>query len=186
MSRATESSAMSFRPLLPAGFDVPLEWRGRHCVAVPAAPRWVALDYAAVMASRESLHGLFGAGDDWPQRDLSREQDEADLAWHEDEFHRGASFAYSLFSLDMQRCVGCLYLYPTASLAHDAEAYLWAATTEPEEIREAIENEVIQWLEQAWPFQAIAWPGRRISFAEWDWPNYYAACRGADSVRVAG
>lgn len=103
-----ESDAFHFRR--PADFPVPLEWQGTKCIALPAAPSLVELDYAAVMASREQLQGLFGAGDAWPPADLTQADDEADLAWHEREFVQGASFAYSLLSTDRQRCLGCLYL----------------------------------------------------------------------------
>lgn len=173
--RATGPAA--FKPLLREGSKVPAEWHGTYCLALPAEPRWVVLDYAAVMASRMALHGLFAADDPWPPADLTQAEDEADLAWHQREFAEGRSFAYSLFSFDRQRCLGCLYLYPTASPEHDGEAYLWTSRSEPAELRQQIEKEVMQWLEQAWPFQALAWPGRRIPFRQWSFANYYAECR---------
>lgn len=176
----TAGSSVRFTALpLPGGGGAPREWHGQYCMAVPAAPEWVALDYAAVMASRVSLQGLFGAGDPWPPEDLTRAGDEADLAWHDREFRQGRSFAYSLLSLDRQQCLGCLYLYPTASPEHDGEAYLWTTVTEPASLREAIVEEIMAWLDTDWPFRALAWPGRRIPFSRWQFANYYAERRAA-------
>ncbi|WP_339842594.1 hypothetical protein [uncultured Halopseudomonas sp.] len=177
---AQKEELEGFHLRLPIGFQAPAQWSGRQCILVPAAPDLVALDYAAVMASREQLQGLFGAGDAWPPADLTQADDGLDLAWHEREFVQGQSFAYSLLSNDRQRCLGCLYLYPTASPAHDAEAYLWAAATEPEPVRAAVMQEVMQWLENDWPFTALAWPGRMIAFSDWPHANYYAVRRNAD------
>ena len=169
----------AFHLRLPTGFQAPAVWQGQQCLLVPAAPCWVKLDYAAVIASRGQLQGLFGAGDAWPPADLTQADDKADLAWHEQEFAQGKSFAYSLLSTDRERCLGCLYLYPTASPEHDAEAYLWAAATEPELVRAAVVAEVMQWLARDWPFAALAWPGRAIAFSDWPYPNYYAVRRNA-------
>ncbi|WP_373188113.1 hypothetical protein [Halopseudomonas sp.] len=170
----------TFHLRLPADFQAPREWQGQRCILVPAAPLWVELDYAAVMTSREQLQGLFGAGDAWPPADLTQADDEADLTWHEREFAQGYSFAYSLLSHDRLRCMGCVYVYPTANPEHDAEAYIWASTTEPDELRSAVLEELTQWLAQDWPFTALAWPGRSIPFREWPYSNYYAVRRNAD------
>lgn len=98
---------------------------------VPASPEWGELDYAAVMASRQHIKHLFGPGDTWPPDDLSMEEDIADLAWHWREFSTRRSFAYHLLDPTGLSCLGCLYLYPTASAAHDAEAYLWTHISLP-------------------------------------------------------
>ena len=170
-------AAPVFRPLPVEGWSAPAQWRGRHCIAVPAAPHLAALDHAAVMASWKTLEGLFGPGDPWPPSTLTEAEDEADLAWHEQEFRQGRSFAYSLLEGNQRACLGCVYIYPTASPEHDAEAYLWTVVTRAEALRTAVAEEVIQWLEMAWPFRALAWPGRVIPFRHWTFPNYYAEQR---------
>jgi len=147
---------------------------------VPASPEWGELDYAAVMASRQHIKHLFGPGDTWPPDDLSMEEDIADLAWHWREFSTRRSFAYHLLDPTGLSCLDCLYLYPTASAAHDAEAYLWTHISLPRERAAQMEDEVIAWIEGAWPFTAIAWPGRFIAFSAWSaagLPNYYASTR---------
>ena len=169
-----------FQPLLAQGFSVPKSWEGTYARLIPAGPEWTDLDFEAVVASRSKLKHLFGPEDDWPPGDLSRSMDEADLAWHANEFELGKSFAYHLLDTDQRECLGCLYIYPTASMGHDAEAYLWTHLNLDKKVAERIEHEIIDWLDLAWPFESIAWPGRFISFESWaaaGLKNYYRCTR---------
>jgi hypothetical protein len=178
-----------FLPLPLNGFPVPATWRGEQVLLVPASPEWVGLDCAAVIESRSKLKHIFGPQDSWPPADLNREMDEADLAWHALEFSNRSSFAYHLLSHDRQQCLGCLYLYPTASRNHDAEAYLWTHIRLNASQATLIEDEVIDWVTRDWPFRAVAWPGRLIPFEQWeeaDIPNYYASTRMVSDSSVSG
>jgi hypothetical protein len=169
-----------FLPLPVDGFTIPTHWKGEHALLIPAGPEWVELDYNAVIQSREKLKHLFGPKDPWPPEDLSPDMDRADLAWHAKEFDTRRSFAYHLLTHDQQACLGCLYLYPTASSQHDAEAYLWTHIDLRAENGKRIEEEVIHWINTCWPFENIAWPGRLIPFENWERagiPNYYAMMR---------
>ncbi|MFX6266225.1 hypothetical protein ABTF63_19285, partial [Acinetobacter baumannii] len=40
-------------------------------------------DYDAVMTSIDHLNGIFGAYSNWPDRELTLEQDLIDLGWHQ-------------------------------------------------------------------------------------------------------
>ena len=169
-----------FLPLPTDGFRVPSRWQGEHSLLVPAGPGWVELDLAAVTASRPKLKHLFGPGDPWPPDDLDADEDRADLVWHEQEFQARQSFAYHLLNHEASQCLGCLYIYPTASRDHDAEAYLWTHIDLDWPRANRIENEVIEWVTHQWPLAAVAWPGRTISFTDWEdaaLPNYYACNR---------
>jgi hypothetical protein len=169
-----------FRPLPIGDFNVPVRWQGEQVLLVPASPEWVELDYKAVMESRGKLRHLFGPTDTWPPGDLNLRMDEADLAWHAREFESQRSFAYHMLSHDQQQCLGCLYLYPSASKQHDAEAYLWTHINLSAERARLAEEEVIDWVTRHWPFKTVAWPGRFIPFGQWDGartPNYYAIMR---------
>ena len=169
-----------FLPLPTDGFRVPRRWRAGHSLLVPAGPAWVELDFAAVVASRSKLKHLFGPSDPWPPEDLDRETDRADLEWHQAEFLARRSFAYHLLNHDADQCLGCLYIYPTASRDHDAEAYLWTHIDLDRARAARIETEVIDWVTHQWPLAAVAWPGRFIPFADWEdaaLPNYYACYR---------
>lgn len=173
-------SEEGFRPLAVDGFAVPTRWHGRQVLLVPASPEWVDLDFKAVMASRSKLRHFFGPRDNWPPDDLDLAMDRADLAWHAREFESRRSFAYHLLSHDQRQCLGCLYIYPSASCHHDAEAYVWTHSCLDSGHAKLTEAEVIAWVTRHWPFEAVAWPGRFITFSQWESagiPNYYASTR---------
>ena len=74
------AAAPAFHLQLPDGYQAPAAWHGQSCIVLPAAPRWAVLDYAAVMASREQLQGLFAENDAWPPADLTAADDAADAS----------------------------------------------------------------------------------------------------------
>ncbi|MBL4611833.1 MAG: hypothetical protein JKY58_14170 [Pseudomonas sp.] len=169
-----------FKPLNLAGFNAPTQWQGRATVLIAADPALADQDLEAVRSSQADLKHLFGPEDDWPPQALTLEEDRADLAWHAQEFAAGRSFAYHLFDTSRTRCLGCLYLYPTASLAHDAEAYLWTRSDLDRAKAASIEEEVLVWVADQWPFAALVWPGRSLPFSAWQEyqaPSYYASTR---------
>lgn len=126
-------------------------------------------DYEAVMTSREHLQGVFGPGSNWPAADLSLEQDLIDLAWHQKEFQNRTSFAYTMMSLDEQRCLGCVYFYPTKATDYDAQIILWARQSE---LAGGLEVQLLKsvkdWVETTWPFSKVGFPGKDISWEIWE------------------
>ena len=72
----------------------------------------VKLDYDAVMTSLEHLQKTkpFGPNHKWPTKDLSFEQDLIDLGWHQKEFQKKSSFAFTVMTLDEAKCLGCIYI----------------------------------------------------------------------------
>jgi len=92
----------------------------------------VKLDYDAVMASIEHLQKTkpFGPNHKWPTKDLSYEQDLIDLGWHQKEFQRRTSFAYTMMNLDETECLGCLYIYPSDNPNYDAVIMMWVRQSE--------------------------------------------------------
>jgi hypothetical protein len=55
-----------------------------------------ALDYPAVMGSRERLREIFGPAWDWPKDTMTLEEDRLDLLRHEEEIAAHQSFNYAL------------------------------------------------------------------------------------------
>ncbi len=125
-------------------------------------------DYEAVMTSRDHLRGVFGPQSLWPAADLSLEQNLIDLGWHQKEFQNRTSFAYTVVSLGETRCLGCVYIYPAASADYDAQVILWVRQSE---LTSGLENRLLAavktWLAEDWPFQQAGFPGKEISWAEW-------------------
>ena len=127
----------------------------------------VVKDYDAVMTSVEHLRAMLPWG--WPPDDLSLEQDLIDLGWHQKEFQLRSSFDYAVMSLDERRLLGCVYIDPPEKQDADAEVTFWVRTDELATGLEAtLESMVRQWIHGVWPFDTVSYPGRDISWEEWD------------------
>ena len=68
----------------------------------------VVRDYDAVVSSLNHLDGSFEPGSQWPSADLTLEQNLIGLGWHQKEFQRRTTFAYTIVSLDESIILGCL------------------------------------------------------------------------------
>jgi hypothetical protein len=129
----------------------------------------VVKDYDAVMTSRDHLWQMFGQAWGWPPPELTLEQDMIDLAWHQKEFQLHNSFDYAVMSLDEKRLLGCVYIDPPSKAGYDAEIYLWVRESELKTGLETYLLQVVkQWLAAAWPFTTVAFPGREISWDDWN------------------
>ena len=127
----------------------------------------VVKDFDAVTSSAEYLKAMW-PGSQWPEG-LTLEQNLIDLGWHQKEFQRRSSFAYTVVTLDEARVIGCVYIDPTRKRGYDAEVYLWAREAEigsPSDVR--LFEAVDQWLEEEWPFENVGFPGREIDWDSWD------------------
>jgi hypothetical protein len=125
----------------------------------------VVKDYDAVMTSEAHLQGVFGPGGTWP-KGLTFEQDLIDLGWHHKEFQRRSSFAYTVMSLDETVCLGCLYIVPSRREGYDAEAFCWIRASHAEALDAKLYDALRAWIDSAWPFKAVAYPGRSEGWAE--------------------
>lgn len=126
----------------------------------------VVKDYDAVMTSQAHLKGqVFGPNGKWPAG-LTFEQDLIDLGWHHKEFQRRRSFAYTVMSLDETLCLGCLYIDPTRLAGYDAEVFCWIRASHAQALDGKLFDTLQAWLADAWPFKAVAFPGRTLSWAE--------------------
>ena len=85
-------------PFVPANFAIPQGFRTADFILRPLTIHDLIKDYDAVMSSRERLVGVFGPGADWPAADMTLEEDLVDLGWHQGEFDRRRSFAYTVMA----------------------------------------------------------------------------------------
>ena len=143
---------------IPAGFETP-DFRVRMLAISD-----VVKDYDAVMTSAEHLQGVFSPNGTWP-RGLTFEQDLIDLGWHQKEFQTRRSFAYTVMSLDEALCLGCLYIYPTTLRGYDAEVYGWIRASHADALDARFYDALRGWIETRWPFKAVAYPGRGLTWA---------------------
>ncbi len=156
-------------PFLPRDFEVPTLVETDRFRIRPLTIHDVVKDYDAVMTSVEHLREalpLWG----WPPDDLTLEQDLIDLGWHQKEFQLRSSFDYAVMSLDVRRLLGCVYVDPpTKKAGFDAEVYLWVRADELETgLEEALEDAVRRWVSEEWPFEEVIYPGRDLTFEEWE------------------
>jgi hypothetical protein len=151
----------------PAGFET-ADFRVRTLLISD-----VVKDYAAVMTSAQHLQGLFRPGGTWPQN-LSFEQNLIDLGWHQKEFQTRRSFAYTVMSLDEAQCLGCLYINPTELPGYEAQAYCWIRASHAEALDASLYDALRAWLENRWPFKAVAYPGRALA-----WEDFIALAGGS-------
>lgn len=161
------ANAQSSHPFVDADFVIPHQLETAELRLRMLTVNDVVKDYDAVMSSAEHLKAIW-PGSVWPDG-LTLEQNLIDLGWHQKEFQRRRSFAYTVVTLDETRVIGCVYIDPTRKRGYDAEVYLWAreaAFGSPSDARlfEVVEN----WLSADWPFDNVAFPGKDIDWDSWN------------------
>jgi hypothetical protein len=125
-------------------------------------------DYAAVMSSAPRLRERFPYWG-WPEDSMTMEEDLVDLGWHQKEAQLRRSFNYAFLTPDEARLLGCVYVDPPEKAGADAEVCMWVrADEESTGLEDEVEAAVREWLASEWPFETIRWPGRELSWEEWD------------------
>ena len=160
-------SSRSKRQFVPSEFVVPSGFATANFTLRMLSVGDVEKDFEAVTSSAARLSKVW-PDSGWPAG-LTLRQNLIDLGWHEKEFQNRSSFAYTMVAPDESQVLGCVYFYPTDKAEYDTEVFLWvreseAATDLDEELFEAVQR----WLATDWPFNRPAYPGRTISWEEWD------------------
>ena len=157
----------SKRQFVPAEFVVPSELVTANFTLRMLSVDDVEKDFEAVTLSAARVSKVW-PDSGWPAG-LTLKQNLIDLGWHEKEFQNRTSFAYTMVAPDESEVLGCVYVYPTDKAAHDAEIFLWVRESEvANDLDEALFEVVQRWLASTWPFVNPAYPGRTISWAQWD------------------
>ena len=154
---------------LPREFEVPAQLETARFRLRTITIHDVVKDYDAVMSSIDHLWAMFGDQWGWPTAELTLEQDLIDLGWHQKEFQLRSSFDYAVMSLDERRLLGCVYVDPPTVTGYDAEIYLWVRTDELENgLDELLYATVKRWIAEEWPFDKVIYPGREMSWIEFN------------------
>ncbi|GAB3254370.1 hypothetical protein [Chitinimonas naiadis] len=164
---------MSF---VPDAYTPPAIARFKDFQLVVLAPQHADEDFRAVRASADDIRHVFGPENDWPDAQISYEENLADLARHEQEFHDRVAFAYALLDPTGSDYLGCVYLRRIKSrLAHDprkqmfqAQAFFWLSSLHHTLLPTDVLTTLQDWLARDWPFHSVAFPGRVQSWAQWD------------------
>mgnify|MGYP002725864876 CR=1 FL=1 len=153
--------------LVPDDFKVPEVIETERLRLRPLTINDAVKDFEAVMTSEERLRTVHDPGGEWPSG-LTLEQNIIELGWHQTEFQLRTSFAYTVVTLDESEVMGCVYIYPTRNSGYGAEITMWVRQSRVEEdLDKHLFETVESWIADCWPIINPAYPGRRISFAEW-------------------
>lgn len=163
-------------PFVPDDFPVPRSLRADAFQLAVLSPSHAEADFAAVRASANRIRHVFGPHNGWPAPDLTPEENLADLTRHAAEFERREAFAYAMLDPAGLQYLGCLYLKPVKSrLAVDlrrerfqVQAFFWLSEAGLALDADAVRTRLAQWLHEAWPWAAVAFPGRAPGWAEWE------------------
>jgi RimJ/RimL family protein N-acetyltransferase len=143
---------------VPLDFNVPVVLERPRFKLRPIQQTDARLDYEAVMSSAQQLRIQFD--DDWPTDNFSIEENQNQLAIHEQQFVNRTAFVYTVLRPDESQVLGCVYIYPDETRDFDAIVTYWVRETKtvgdlPQKLRSALEI----WLKTEWPFQTVKLDG---------------------------
>lgn len=152
-----------------AEFEAPTEIIGWGFKLVPLGPELVDIDYEAYMTSIEHLQSTFSRGGNWPREGITAEEAMQDMLNEQERFENRESFAYAVLTREGDRELGCVYIRPSSKEGYDAQVTLWVTQEEFEKgFDDTLYTWTKYWVEQSWPFNNVAFPGRDIAWEEWD------------------
>jgi hypothetical protein len=151
-------------------FHVPDELRTKEFLLRPIRASDAALDYDAVMESREFLR--LWEQSTWPEDDFTVEANREDLAKLEQRHAASESFTYTVLNPDETQCLGCVYIFPTSAplfsksrisavagaewTGFDAAVYFWVRKSRlPDRLDRRLLDALGPWLAHDW---GIAYP----------------------------
>ncbi|MDA0180108.1 hypothetical protein OJ997_07355 [Solirubrobacter phytolaccae] len=144
---------------VPDDFHVPAGLEADGFLLEPLGTEHNVDDHEAWSSSIEHIRATPGFPDgNWP-RTMTLDENRADLERHARDFAERDGFTYTVLDPSDRRVIGCVYIYPDMSGRHDAEVASWVRVTHAE--RDApLRTLVSRWLDEAWPFERVAYAGR--------------------------
>jgi hypothetical protein len=154
---------------IPAEFDAPTLIEVEGFKLVPLGPDLVDIDYEAYMSSIEHLQKTFTRSTSWPREGITDAEAMLDMETEQGRFENRESFAYAVLTPDGTRERGCVYVYPSNIEGYDAVVRMWVTKAEYDAgFDEELYAWAQTWVENDWPFDSVAYPGRAIEWAQWD------------------
>jgi RimJ/RimL family protein N-acetyltransferase len=143
---------------VPSDFVVPLRLETSQFSLEPLDPKHNDADHTAWSSSLEHIHATPGwEKSSWP-RDMTLEENRADLQRHADDFKNRSGFTYTVLEPGGD-VVGCVYIYPAPAGPHDALVLSWVRASRAE-LDGALWQAVSDWLATAWPFEEVDYAAR--------------------------
>ena len=80
-----------------------------------------------------------------------------------------SSFAFTVMNLDESICLGCIYIDPSEKAGYEAKVIFWVRQSEiRNDLDEKLFSVVKLWLSEEWWFTTVAFPGRQLSWEQWN------------------
>ena len=161
---------MSFHKLVDDSFIIPTRVVTDKFIVVPYHSNALGIDLEAFLSSSPEYMGKVFSPDVVGIVAIasSVELSLAESAWTVWRARLRASFSYHALSLDEQKVLGGLYVQHSLKVGYDALAMFWVREDEAESgLNEALYEFTQQWVREDWPIARVAWPGRQISWDDW-------------------
>jgi hypothetical protein len=144
---------------VPRDFDVPRRLETPQFVLEPLGPEHNDQDYDAWTSSEEHIHATPGWKDSsWP-REMTPDENRADLQRHADDFRNRTGFTYTVLDPASRDVIGCVYIYPLPDSEYDARALSWVRASHAQ-LDTPLWRAVTEWLASDWPFANVEYAPR--------------------------
>ena len=144
---------------VPPDFDVPAGLETSEFVLEPLEPKHNEPDYAAWTSSMEHIAATPGWADSsWP-KEMTLDENRADLQRHADDFHDRKGFTYTVLDPSSRDVIGCVYIYPQRDGGEGARVLSWVRRSHAH-LDAPLWRAVATWLRSAWPFSAVQYAER--------------------------
>jgi RimJ/RimL family protein N-acetyltransferase len=150
---------MSAEPFVPPEFAVPDGLVKTQFRLEPLGPEHNERDYAAWSSSIEHIHASPGfEGRRWP-REMTPDENRADLQRHADDFRNRKGFTYTVLDPASRDVIGCVYIYPLPDSDYDARALSWVRASHAQ-LDTPLWRAMSEWLASDWPFGSVEYAPR--------------------------
>jgi hypothetical protein len=144
---------------VPPEFDVPRGLETPEFVLEPLGPEHNERDYDAWTSSMEHIAATPGYPDgSWP-REMTLDQNRADLERHAADFRNRKGFTYTVLDPAGRDVIGCVYIYPVADSSYDACTLSWVRASHAH-LDAPLWRAVSDWLASDWPFASVEYARR--------------------------
>jgi hypothetical protein len=159
LGRADVLRSVAVAEFVPLDFAVPLGLETSAFVLEPLGPEHNDRDYDAWTSSMDHIAATPGYPDgSWP-REMTSDENRADLQRHADDFRNRRGFTYTVLDPSTRDVIGCVYIYPVPDSDHDACALSWVRKSYAH-LDIPLWRAVGAWLESDWPFASVQYAPR--------------------------
>ncbi len=104
----------------------------------------------------------------WSMNEYYLNHDMMAEIWWETEFNTNMAFSYHIVNSKSDESIGQVSIFPSKTKGYDTEVYIWLHSGKRDKNLDKQLFEVVeQWLSSDWPFESVAYPGRKISWKKW-------------------